>query len=265
MTSSLYECEVMHCRTKPKRHRFVHKVFMFYLDLDDLSGVQERVRIFSYNKPNIYSLRDCDHFELTNRSLKDKVLDFLRQKNFTKPFNKIFLLTNVRTFGHIFNPVCFYFCFNNDEPVCVIPEISNTFREVKPFLLSDDAFNSGKFQDKQDKYFYISPFTDLDITMDFRLKLPGDRLEILIDDIQDNEKFLYTSLIGQRKELSTRNLVGYTLRFPFVTLKVIGLIHFHAFLLWLKGVKHHAKEANPDLQKAVLRPWSKDEPRPKNN
>jgi DUF1365 family protein len=39
-----------------------------------------------------------------------------------------------------------------------------------------------------------------------------------------------------------------------VTLKVIGLIHYHALRLILKGVPWHRKAERPDLQREVLDP-----------
>ncbi len=61
MKSCLYQCEVMHHRLTPREHKFNYSVFMFYLDLDEVSGLAERLRLFSYNKFNWFSFRDRDH------------------------------------------------------------------------------------------------------------------------------------------------------------------------------------------------------------
>ncbi|MCA9406075.1 MAG: DUF1365 domain-containing protein [Candidatus Omnitrophica bacterium] len=259
LNSCLYRCEVMHDRLKPKRHKFTHSTFMFYLDLDEIDRVADRLKLFSRNRFNIYSFYDQDHMEFDGRTVKDNVLAFLKKKDIDLPVEKIKLLTNVRTFGHIFNPVSFYFCFDrNDNPLCVVPEIGNTFREMKPYVISQDTLFNNQFKDRQTKHFYISPFIDLDVDMQFKIRIPGERLNIRIDDYRGEDRFLLTSLLGEQKALSNKNLFLYTLCFPFITLKVIGLIHFHAFCLWLKKIPFHAKEANMHLQKEVLRVWSKN-------
>jgi hypothetical protein len=114
----------------------------------------------------------------------------------------------------------------------------------------------------------------------FDLQVPGKMLSIRIDTIEapegstdpllsepfdysaeksENEKqetdpVISALVTGQCLTLSDINLAYLTLRFPFSTLAVIGLIHWHAFLLWLKKVPFHMKEQNVNLQKEVLNP-----------
>ncbi len=256
MNSCLYECEIMHLRLKPKKHKLIHKIFMFYLDLDEIDSLNQKTKFVSHNRFSIYSFRDSDHIELGGKTAKENLLLYLKSKGVTAPPAKIKLLTNLRTFGHIFNPVAFYFCFDEkDNPLYVVPEIGNTFGELKPYFIGPQDFAEGKFRSQQTKYYYISPFTDLDITLDFQMKIPADELDIRVDDIQHGAKFLYATMIGKRKELNTGNLLWYSLKFPFVTLKVIGLIHLHAGLLYLKRIPHHMKESHQELQKEVFRAW----------
>ena len=77
---------------------------------------------------------------------------------------------------------------------------------------------------------------------------------MFIDDYTGADKTLVTSLTGKRSELTTGNLAAFTLKYPLITLKVIGLIHWHALLLWLKRLPFHRKEARTDLQRDVFRP-----------
>lgn len=244
----------MHLRKKPKGHRFTHKIFMFYLDLDEIDSLCEKNLFLGHNRGRIYSFYDDDHMPFGKSSAKENVLEFLRLKGMTAEVGRIMLLTNLRTLGYVFNPLSIYFCFDkNDQPLYVVPEIGNTFGEIKPFLLDQGTYGDKTFKDQREKDYYISPFTNLDITLDFDLQIPDERLNVRVDDVQAGEKFFYASMTGQRKELNTANLLWYTLKFPFVTLKVIGLIHWHAFLLYLKGIPYHAKESNLHLQKEVLR------------
>ena len=162
------------------------------------------------------------------------------------------LLTYLRTFGYVFNPVSFYFCFDQQgQAVCVVPEIGNTFGEIKPFMVN--SLRDGRFVDTQSKFFYISPFNKLDDQLDYKLMIPGEYLNIHVDTSCDSKKIMLATMAGVRKKLTTRNLTWLTLKFPFVTLKVISLIHWHAALLWFKKVPYEEKYSNPHLQKEVLR------------
>ena len=259
MNSCLYECDIMHCRLQPRRHQFTHKIFMFYLDLDELRLLTKKIPCLGYNRFNLYNFCNRDHLELGASSVKENILRYLKSKGVDLTKGKIKLLTNLRTLGYNFNPVSFYFCFDqNNVPVCVVPEIGNTFGELKPYFIGKEDFQNQTFVSCQTKYFYISPFVELDAVMDFQIKIPEERLNIRIDDIRHGEKFFYSSMSGEKKELSQFNLLKYSLRFPLVTLKVIGLIHLHALWLYLKKIPHYQKENHPHMQKEVYRAWSKN-------
>lgn len=259
MNSCLYECVVMHCRTKPKVHRLIHKVFMFYLDLDEIDRVVKDNSLISRNRWNVYSFYDKDHLPFGKATVRENLIEFLKRKGIDQSVGRVMLLTNLRTFGYVFNPVSFYFCFDEQgEPLCAIPEIGNTFGEIKPFILNRSDLKKERFSKSEEKFYYISPFSELDISLEFNLKIPGERLDIRVDDLQGAEKILYASLVGQRRPLTFGNLLWFTFKFPLVTLKVIGLIHFHALLLYFKKVPFHRKESNPHLQKEVLRVRDKD-------
>ena len=68
MNSCLYECHVMHARFSPRQHRFLYRIFLFALDLDELETLHRRLPLFSLNRPNLYSFREQD-FLPTNESL----------------------------------------------------------------------------------------------------------------------------------------------------------------------------------------------------
>jgi len=255
MNSCLYECTIMHDRQKPKRHRFVHKIFMFYLDLDELPQLSGFSWLLGHNQNRVYNFKDDDHISSGFASVKDNIRAYLKKQGVEQKIHRIQLMTNVRTFGYIFNPVSFYFCFDaNDAPVCVVSEIGNTFGELKYFYLGPEKKNTKAFSDRQVKYYYISPFIDLDNELDFRIQVPDERLNITIDTLKNGEKFFWSSMTGPRKPLTTATLLWYTIKYPFVTLKVIFLIHWHAAILhFIRKVAHHAKEDNPQLQREIHR------------
>jgi uncharacterized protein len=254
MNSCLYECLVYHHRLEPKVYRFAHKLFMFYLDLDELDILQKKYFFAAYNGPGLYSFRDRDHLLMGGKTPKEKVLAYIRSKGVTDEISKISILTNLRTWGYVFNPVSFYYCFGPDgRPVCAVAEVGNTFGEMKPYILMPGEFVSGAFRSQQTKYFYISPFIDHDATLDFDVRIPGNALNVRVDDIKSGRKFFLSGISGHRRELSPARLLWYALRFPFITLQVIGLIHWHAFVLhFFKRVTHRRKEDHMELQREAV-------------
>lgn len=252
LNSCLYETTISHRRLVPVGHAFSYKFFSFYLDLDEIDTIVAHHPLMSRNRFNVYSFYDRDHMNSGAASVKENVLRYLQSCGVDIPGGRIMLLTYLRFFGYVFNPVSFYFCFDRQsQPVCVVPEIGNTFGEIKPFLVN--AQKDGRFVDTQNKFFYISPFNKLDDQLDYKLAIPSEHLNIHIDTSRDGQKVMLAAVSGVRRELTPGNLAWLTMKFPFVTLKVISLIHWHAGLLWLKKVPYEEKFSNPHLQKEVLR------------
>jgi len=245
----------MHHRLSPKEHRFDLRMFYFSLDLDEIDEVARRVPAFRHNRPGLYSFRDRDHLDLGKPTLRENLSVWLETQGLSlAPDVRIQLVTLPRFLGYIFNPVSFYFVSRPDgSPHFAIAEVGNTFGEMKPYLLREPT-ETGTFRLTTPKHFYVSPFSDLDDAFDFRLAVPGDRLAMRINDQREGKPVVITALTGSRLPLTSRNLAWLTLKFPFVTLKVIALIHWHALRLWAKGIPFRWKEADPGLQRNVLRP-----------
>lgn len=255
MNSALYECSVMHHRLAPKVHRFQYEVFYLWLDLDEIDALSAQLSFFKRNRSALFSFFDDDHIVKDGRDVKGNVLQILREQQVdTAPITSIRMLTFPRVLGYIFNPVCFYYCFDAaGAPLCAVVEVTNTFREQKPYVVRDLQPN-GTLRLTTPKHFYVSPFFGLELRFDFKLRVPGEHLEIHIDDHDGDDRVLLTSLSGKKRELDDSALLACAVKYPLLTLRVIFLIHWHALRLWLKKLPVYRKAADPHLQRHLYRP-----------
>ena len=76
--SIIYNGKVIHRRFKPKEHYFKYNVFSLLVDLDELKIIENKIKIFSYNKFNIISFFDKDHGPREDSSLKECVIRNLK-------------------------------------------------------------------------------------------------------------------------------------------------------------------------------------------
>ncbi len=264
----------MHHRLEPRSHRFLYRIFLFALDLDELDALHRGLRLFSFNQRNLYSFREDDFLPTHEprhhrpgagdvvpptdgppRGLKARVIACLAEHGIDLTGGRVLLVTLPRVAGYLFNPVSFYFCQDREgRPVAAVAEVTNTFREMKPFVLGPDTRRNDAFGLRTPKYFYVSPFTDVDVAFDFLLRDPGDRFSVQIDDYDSGRRTLTSTLMGRRRPLTDRTLAWLTLKYPLITLRVISLIHWQALRLYLKQVPWFAKAARPDAQRDLYRP-----------
>ncbi|MFZ9745972.1 MAG: DUF1365 domain-containing protein [Opitutaceae bacterium] len=282
MNSCLYECEVMHARFSPRRHRFAYRIFLFALDLDELPDLPRRIGLFGHNRRHLYALHERDFLPVGEPrhpadsaapppapgaapGLKARVAAYLRTHGVDLADGSVLLVTLPRIAGYGFNPVSFYFCRRRDgRPLGAIAEVTNTFREMKPFFVPADPADAerGVFRLRVPKQFYVSPYSDVDVAFDFHLRLPGDQLAIRIDDYIGEQRTLTSTLAGPRRALTSGRLAWFTLKYPLLTLRVIALIHWHALLLWAKRVPWFAKAARAADQRDLYRPHASLKPAP---
>lgn len=261
--SSLYLAKVMHHRLLPKKHRFWYHIYLFYIDLDEIDTLSQQLYWFSYNRFNLFNFSDKDHLQLPKekpdrtKTVKQQLATYLKTNGVEIGDGKVMLLTNLRVLGYNFNPVSFYFCFDESgHPLCAVAEVSNTYHEMKMFFLGKEDLVDGSFKRKVQKYFYVSPFIDLDDFFDFNLAVPHERLNIKIDDYdKTGKRFFLSTLTGERKPITNATLLKFFFTMPLIPLRVMGLIHWQAFKLWLKKISYHPKAANQHLQKNVYKPY----------
>ncbi|HMV76527.1 MAG TPA: DUF1365 domain-containing protein [Leptospiraceae bacterium] len=251
LNSSVFDCSVFHRRIRPKENTFQYNLYTFYIDLDEIEILDRETSFFSSERFNLFSFYREDHLDFGFSSAKENILFYLRTKGIQN-VEKICLLTHLRIIGYIFNPVCFYYCFDSaGNSVCVIAEVHNTFGEMKPFLIMRSADSESPFSLRETKFFYVSPYEEFDTEFEFSLRDVSDRFSLKIDDYRNNEKIFTSAYSGRRKPFSDSEILKRFLLHPLMTLRVIALIHWQALILYLKKIKFYRKNEKLELQKGV--------------
>ena len=242
MTSSIYNGTVIHKRFKPKIHYFKYKVFSLLIDLSELKDLSKKIKFFSYNKFNLVSFYEKDHGNRDGSSLVSWVKKNLEDNNINSENVKIKLLCYPRIFGYVFNPLSVFYIYDESEKlVCILYEVKNTFGEQHTYIFKVD--NDQKlYQHNCSKKFHVSPFIEMNCKYFFRLLKPGEKISVIIDQYQTDEKILYASQDGQRVDFNTKELIKSYFKHPLMTFKIILAIHFEAFKLWIKGIRFIKKK-----------------------
>lgn len=247
--SALFPGDVTHARLKPRVHRLSYRIYSLLLDLDELDELDRSLKWFSVDRFNLFSFRRTDRGDRSGRDLRQQVEESMRAAGIVPDGGRIALLTMPRLLGWAFNPLSVFFCYRQDDTMAAILwEVDNTFGERHAYIIPADAPVDGEITQSCDKAFYVSPFMDMNLKYQFKVRPPTEKFAIKIDSSDDEGLVLTARHLGRRVELTDQALLGAFFKIPLLTLKVIGGIHWEALKIWLKGVKlrsHPAAPADP--------------------
>ncbi|MDZ4773038.1 MAG: DUF1365 domain-containing protein [Planctomycetota bacterium] len=240
--SAIYTGHVFHNRTEPRPHAFRYRLFMLYLDLDELATVFRGRWLWSIERWNVCSFKRADYLGPTDVPLKKAVLDRVQAHIGRRPTGAVRMLTHLRTFGYVFNPVTFYYCFDADEKlVAVASEITNTpWGERHTYVLAaHEASEKQRISSRFPKEFHISPFQAMEVDHDWRFDAPGDRLGVAMTNLEAGRPIFHAGLSCKKQPITSASLAGALIRYPFLTAVVHAAIYWQAVRLWLKRAPFH--------------------------
>ena len=247
--SGIYVGTLRHRRMLPKRHEFTYPLFLAFLDIDRIPELMRVSGITSYDRANLVSYRESDHFGDPSLSLRERISHDACKHRIAAPKGKIFLLTHLRYFGYNFNPVSFFYGYDpSGEFSSVLAEVNNTFAETHNYWLTPErevpAGSSKRYQFA--KAFHVSPFLEMRQRYDWTFTAPGDGLTVQCMNFEDQSLVFDSTLKLERREWTARELRRAVARYPFLTLKVIAAIHWQAMRLLLKRtpIVHHPGAGN---------------------
>lgn len=239
MRSAFYEGKVRHRRFSPKAHDFDYSLFMAGINLDEIDKIGQLSHLWSYNRRNLMEFRRSDYLPDEPGSLKQAVVGLLQQHTGENFDGEVVLLTHPRSFGFCFNPVSFYFCYEegDDQPSYILAQINNTpWNERHVYVLSVDQAenNQNSIEFAFDKDFTVSPFMPMDIAYRWVFSLQEKNLLIHMECKKDNENVFDATMTMEKHAFTSSKANSLALTYPLMCFKVVAGIYWQALLLYLK-------------------------------
>jgi len=238
--SAIYEGAVRHRRFAVSSYEFSHRIALAYLDLDEL-GTLLGGRLLA-RRPGLVRFRRGDYLGDPATDLAAAVRARVQQHTGSAPTGPVRVLTHLRTFGHCFNPVSFYYCFTPQERLdAVVAEVTSTpWGECHAYVLErtgDGPVLAGELA----KRLHVSPFMGMQQRYLWGAATPAATLAVHISSSERGQRVFDATLALRRVPLTRGSLARVTARYPAATLRVLALIYGHALALKLKGVPLHPR------------------------
>jgi DUF1365 family protein len=239
VNSAIYEGIVTHRRRTPVEHAFRMRLFLTYLDLAELphalAGVPRRLARFDR----------ADYLGDPAVPLDAAVRDLVQERLGVRPAGPVRMLAHLRSLGHCYNPVAFYFCFAPDgrRVDAVVAEVTSTpWGERRAYVAAGEGNPEHVLESRHAKAMHVSPFMPMEMTYRWRIATPDERLTVSIENRDADDRLVFDAHLAlRRRELTRGALLRALARRPAMTLRVLGGIYGQALRLRLKGTPWHRK------------------------
>jgi DUF1365 family protein len=241
--SCIYEGTIRHRRAAPARE-FSHRLAFAYLDLDELPALLGGRLLRA--SPGALRFRRSDYHGAAGAPLGEAVRDTVQAHTGTRPRGPVRALTQLRSWGHCFNPVSFYYCMGEqgDGVEALLAEVTNTpWGERHAYVLREPEHGTRVLRGSFAKALHVSPFMPMDQTYSLRATEPRETLSVHVESSRGSGAVFDATLALRRRELNAASARALAARYPLATVRVLGLIYAHALGLRLSGARVHRRPA----------------------
>ncbi|MEO0443517.1 MAG: DUF1365 domain-containing protein [Pseudomonadota bacterium] len=254
LASAIYSGTVRHRRYSPKSNAFSYRVFMVYLDLQEIDQVFSQSSWWSYQKKNLASLQRKDFLDGSDKgSLYDGVADLVERETGLRPPGPIRMLTNLRYFNFIINPITCYYCFDKSGQYLetIVAEVTNTpWRQRCHYVLSFDKQSINRQRLTFSKTMHVSPFQPMDLEYHWRGKTPSAELFVHIDVSKQSKNIFDATMMLKRQAMTEKTMNAFLFRYPWMTLQVFAGIYWQALKLAIKRIPYFSNPGpSPETNK----------------
>lgn len=250
------EGRVVHRRASPIVHHFQYPVWMLCVDVDAVRNRRSRW-LSSASRFAPLALRARDYprgsgpaGKAAGGSVRERLSGILTAAGH-EPAERVFLLTQPRSWGWLFNPVSFYFCYRGGQLSSVVAEITNTpWDQVHHYVLQPAAAS----QDMEfvfPKRFHVSPFVPMGVEYRWRFRLAQDAIEVAMHLSRGGREVFFAGLYLKTAPLAERGLRRGALRYPLQSAATLARIYWQALRLWLRRAPFYP---HPNLAREVTHP-----------
>jgi DUF1365 family protein len=243
LASAIYQGTVRHRRYTPKNHEFTYNVFMVYLDLQELDNVFSLSRWWSHKSANLAWFKRQDFMDgESDKPLYDSVAKLVEQETGQRPSGPIRMLTNLRYFGFIINPITCYYCFDETgkKLETIVAEVTNTpWKQRCHYVLNvKDSHSEAKQKFTFAKSMHVSPFQPMNLNYHWKGKTPADDLLVHIDVSNEDSVVFDATMVLKAQPMTASTMNKVLFRYPWMTLKVFSAIYWQALKLAAKKIPY---------------------------
>jgi len=235
--TAIYQGRLRHRRLRGVEHSFEYRVWMLLVDLDELPEAFDRHPLWSARRPAPVRFRRSDYLGDPEVPLRDAARDLVERRTGRRPGGPVRLLTMARTLGVGYNPVSFYYLYEEDRRTvqAMIAEVTNTPWGERHCYVVERSGPGAALGGKMAKRMHVSPFMPMEQTYEWSSGEPGERLGVRLANRERGKLVFEASLALRRRELTRAAMTSVPLTHPPQVLAAIARIYGNALRLKLKG------------------------------